>query len=128
VKYYNLNISTNETIEHYNQITDLLGVQPITIDLNPRFGTPYDLWTYQICEDETDDSVDFINIFLDLLEPKFAALKELGVKKEDILFWLYYEYDGQCAMEFHPAEMKRLGESGIHLNIDCLKKQDVSHQ
>ena len=35
-----------------------------------------------------------------------------------ILFWMLYEYDQQCSMEFHSQEMKRLGESGIHLNID----------
>ena len=29
------------------------------------------------------------------------------------------EYDQQCGMEFHPQEMVRLGQNGIHLNIDC---------
>lgn len=32
---------------------------------------------------------------------------------------MLYEYDQQFGMEFHPQEMERLGQNGIHLNIDC---------
>jgi len=41
------------------------------------------------------------------------------VARNEILFWMLYEYDQQCGMEFHPQEIIRLGQSGIHLNIDC---------
>lgn len=119
MRYYQLHIDTDGKIEKYNQISDLLEVEPKAIDFDLKIGTPYDLWTYEISEDEDDAPSHFIDAFLNLLEPKFEALNELGIKREHILFWLLYEYDSQCAMEFHPDEMKRLGESGIHLNIDC---------
>ena len=119
MKYYQLHIDTDGTIENYNQITDLLEVRPKDIHFETRFGTPYSLWIYEIGEDENDPPVDFIEVFLNLLEPKYETLKLLGVEKTNILFWLLYEYESQCAMEFHPREMKRLGENGIHLNIDC---------
>lgn len=83
---------------------------------------PYVLWTYSVDESELDEYYDFINSFLDILEPKFRDLEKLGVTKDNILFWLLYEYDQQCAMEFHPNEMVRLGQYGIHLNIDCWQK------
>lgn len=63
--------------------------------------------------------IDFINVLLDILEPNFSKLKVLGIEKHDILLWLVYEYQHQCAMSFHPEEMERLGKSGIALNIDC---------
>lgn len=30
--------------------------------------------------------------------------------------------DQQCGMEFHPQQIKRLGESGIVMCIDCYQK------
>jgi len=75
-------------------------------------------------EDDEAPYFDFINVFLDALEPKIDELLKLGVTKDDITFWLLYEYDQQCGMEFHPQEMKRLGESGIVLCIDCWQTKD----
>ncbi len=119
MKYHHLNISTDGTIETYNKITRLLNLKPKEIDKEFKFGEPYSIWTYEVETRDEDDYFDFINKFLDILEPKFGDLEKIGVTKNDILFWLLYEYDQQCAMEFHPQEMKRLGVSGIHLNIDC---------
>lgn len=84
------------------------------------------MWFYRVTEDEEGPSFDFINNFLDIIEPNYTELTKLGVTKDDILFWLVYEYDQQCAMEFHPQEMKRLGESGIGLNIDCHQRKITS--
>jgi hypothetical protein len=53
-----------------------------------------------VTETDTDPYFDFINSFLDLLEPKFADLEKLGVTKDKILFWLLYEYDQQCGWNF----------------------------
>lgn len=50
------------------------------------------------------------------------ALDAINISSADILFWLVYGYQAQCAMEFHPMELLRLGESGIHLNIDCFEE------
>jgi len=119
MKYHRLYIDTNGTIEIYNQITKVLGVQPTTFPPNKWNPNPFLLWAYCVDVHEEASSFDFINVFLDILEPKFNALELLGITKENILFWLVYKYDKQCAMEFHPQEMKRLGESGIALNIDC---------
>lgn len=77
------------------------------------------MWTYTVDTDDEEPYFDFINKFLDILEPKFNELNELGIDKSNITFWLLYEYDQQCGLEFHPQEMKRLGESGIVLCIDC---------
>src|SRR5437764_1964480 len=115
MKYHRLHIDTDGTIETYDKITNLLGIEPSAIDKNSKFWQPYDLWTYEVDTNDEDDYFDFINKFLDIIEPKFSDLENLGVTRDKILFWLHYEYDQQCAMEFHPQEMKRLGESGIHL-------------
>ncbi len=119
MKYHRLHIDTDGTVDTYNKITQLLGLQPTPVDTESKFANAYSLWTYEVDTDQDDDYFDFINKFLDILDPKFADLEKLGVTKENILFWLLYEYDQQCAMEFHPQEMARLGQSGIHLNIDC---------
>ena len=119
MKIYRLHIDTDGTIENYKNITEVLAVEPRPIDHESKFGSSYDLWTYEVEEKDQDEYFDFINKFLDLLEPKFSDLESIGVTKDKILFWLLYEYDQQCGMAFHPDEMKRLGKNGIHLNIDC---------
>lgn len=117
MKYYQLFIDTDNNSETYNSLTKLLGLQPTEKDKNSK--DRYSSWMYMVAESDNDRSFDFINAFLDILEPKFVALEKLGVPKDKILFWMLYEYDQQCGMEFHPQEMMRLGQSGIHLNIDC---------
>ena len=79
------------------------------------------IWTYAFDEEYEAPNYDFINQFLNIIEPHFIELQNIGINKQDILIWLNYEYDQQCAMEFHPEEMKRLGESGIVMNIDCFQ-------
>ncbi|MCW3073895.1 MAG: hypothetical protein JWP69_964 [Flaviaesturariibacter sp.] len=117
MKYYKLNIHTDKTIETYNEITNLLGVQPKPVEQDS--GLTYSIWTFEVEEDNEGPYYHFINRFLDIIEPRFEDLQKLGVEKSNITFWMLYEYDQQCAMEFHPQEMKRLGDSGIVLCIDC---------
>jgi hypothetical protein len=119
MKYHQLHIDTDGTADNYNEISILLGVQPTEFHKNKLNDNPFVTWTYTVNVGEEEPYYDFINKFLDILEPKFADLEKIGVTKDNILFWLLYEFDQQCGMEFHPQEMKRLGESGIHLNIDC---------
>lgn len=119
MKYYQLFINTVNGSETFNAITNLLGLQPTETEKDKLSEDRYSTWMYMVTEAEEDPYFDFINCFLDVLEPKFVELEKIGVAKDDILFWLLYEYDQQCAMEFHPKEMIRLGQSGIHLNIDC---------
>lgn len=119
MKYYQLFIDTDNNSETYNSVTELLGLQPTKDEKDKISKDRYSTWMYIVTELETDPSFDFINNFLDILEPKFADLEKLGVTRDKILFWMLYEYDQQCGMEFHPQEMVRLGQSGIYLNIDC---------
>jgi len=122
MNYYRLHITTDGTADNYNEISKVLGIQPTDFPKGKFNKNPFDLWTY--CVDETDDGpyYDFINKFLDILDPKFADLEKLGVTRDKITFWRVYEYDQQCGMEYHPQEMKRLGESGIVMCIDCYQK------
>ncbi|GAA3768511.1 hypothetical protein [Flavobacterium ginsengiterrae] len=118
MKFHNLYIDTNNSLEIYQKITDLLGVEPSEKEEG------FDIWTYQIVTDENDKYFDFINVFLDILEPNFEKLNDLNISKDDIMIWLFYEYNQQCSVSFSPQEMKRLGESGIAFNIDCIKQND----
>lgn len=111
MKYHSINIYTDDTVETYDKITSLLGVQPVEVDLNSKFRSAYSLWTYEVATAEEDPYFDFINNFLDILEAKFADLEKFGVERKHITFWLLYEYDQQCGLEFHSPEMKRLGNA-----------------
>ena len=112
---YRLQVSTNFTPELYNAVTDLLGLIP------DAFEAPYEnqIWIYTKEVKESEPGFDFINEFLDIIEPKFSKLEELGIKRNDILIWKLYGYDQQCNMEFDPQRMKRLGDNGITLCISC---------
>jgi hypothetical protein len=127
MKFQNIYIHTNSSVEKYNKITEILNVKPTdfyektkSIYVNNDY---FDVWTYQIISNEEEEYFDFINEFLDLLEPKFDELSKVGILKSDITFWLFYEYDQQCSLSYNSQEMKRLGESGIGFNIDCMIKK-----
>lgn len=119
MKYYRLDISSDS--KTYPLISEILGVTPLEFDTTSE---NYNLWCYGVEENEEDETpyLDFINLFLDILEPKFTELQNIGIQREDITIWKIYVYDMQCAMEFTPQEMKRLGENGITLCIDCFQK------
>jgi hypothetical protein len=125
MKYYRLYITTTNNFEIYSKITEILGVKPIELETEKNSTDLYNLWTYSIDEEDEAPYYDFINNFLDIVEPKFTELKKIGIKKKHITFWMNYEYDQQCGMEFHPKEMKRLGKSGIIMCIDCWQKGGV---
>ena len=126
MKYYNLYIDFEPNWETYNKVTEIIKRTP-----NKHEKTKFDktdepsIWWLQLVEDEEKDNrIDFINIFLDLLEPNFDHLEKLGIKKENILIWLIYEYEHQCALGFNPKELERLGSNGIALNIDCHEREN----
>jgi hypothetical protein len=126
MKYYRLFINTDNKLETFDKLTEVLGYQPTIFENTKRPDDKYSIWTYCVDENEEDSkpSFDFINKFLDIIEPKFRELENLGIKKSDITFWLNYEYFRQCSLEFHPQEMKRLGESEIALCIDCFERKE----
>ncbi len=117
-------IDTGNSEKNYHQLTAILGVIPTTFNAKKNSVETFSTWTYCVDTKEEDPYFDFINIFLDLLDPNFTKLSEIGIEKNAISFWHLYEYDQQCSMEFNPQEMKRLGESGITLCIDCWQKSE----
>jgi len=114
-----LKISFPPSIETYNSITELLAKKPRDKDFNNFPNQIPSTWTYEVITKEEYPYFDFINNFLDILESKYVKLAELGVQRDDITIWNYYEYDGQCNMEYDPNRLKRLGENGITLCITC---------
>lgn len=122
MKIYWLHINTNNE-QTYNAVSTIMKVEPEPNEESWFNKNLYQTWSYKAVETEDDPVCDFIECFLNLLEDKYEVLAKHGIKRTDILFWLVYEYDQQCAMEFHPQQMKRLGENGIILNIDCHAKE-----
>ena len=112
MNWYRLQINCASNV--YDKLTKILNVEP----LNPHKNS---FWIYEL-EEKDNQNIDFINIFLNILEPNFSKLEEINIKKEDITIWRIYKYESQCAMEFSPQEMKRLGDSGITFCIDCFQK------
>ena len=120
MKYYNLHIDFEPSWDTYNQVTELLGVTP-----QKHEKTKFDesdepsIWTYQIEREDEQEYLDFINLFVDMVEPQLEALLKLGIDRDNILIWLVYVYTEQCALGFSPSELKRIGDAGISFNIDC---------
>jgi hypothetical protein len=68
---------------------------------------------------DSDDAPSFVDKFIDLLDGKFELLAEIDVMRSDIVFWQYYEYNGQCNLELTPKQLKKLGDNEIRLCIIC---------
>ena len=101
----------------YDKISKILKVFPDEFDSDSVHN--YNSWIYSVEKSDEDIYFDFVNKFLEILEPNFSALENLDIKKSDISFWHLYGYDQQCNMEFSPNNLKRLGENGITLCISC---------
>ena len=116
--YYNLYIATNNTEAQYQRITQILGVTPKSSEGERN---PFDTWHYQIAK-PYNDKFDFINAFMDIVEPKLAALHAIGIHGDDIHIWLVCELQPHdiCALGFNPQEMQRISQHGISLSIDCI--------
>ena len=117
--YDKLQIDFDPSVDTFNKVTTILGIQPSDKDF---YGFPNNIpafWTYEVIDDSPDEYFDFINVFLDILETKYADLEKLNITRENISIWLFYEYDQQCNMEFDPARLKRLGDNGITFCISC---------
>jgi len=124
MKYYNLYIHFEPSWDTYNRITEIIGQQPQEYKQShfEKSNIP-STWWIQLNQDEEDSPIDFINVFMDLLEPNFEKLNEIGIRNNDIVIWLVYEYDKQCSMEFDSEELERIGRNSITLCIDCLERK-----
>lgn len=102
-----INCNSNQS----EDVTNLLSVIP-TKSTNNR-------WEFEIVQDNKSNYIDYIQIFIDMLENKYNKLEKIGVTRESIVIWIYYEYDQQCNMEFSPDSLKKIGSNGISLCISC---------
>ncbi|MFD2720777.1 hypothetical protein ACFST9_18795 [Hymenobacter monticola] len=123
MKYHHLSIFGDNTAETYQAITKILGVAPLEDEGRAFSKSEYSVWTYAVGTEDNQPYFDFINVFLDLLETKFDALEKLGIFRDNITFWLLYNYEHQCSLGFNAQELLRLGASGIALNIDCWEEK-----
>lgn len=126
MKYHRLFIGYDKPgFETFDAITQLLGVAPEPW-VKRWFGSKKPAsWSYLVVSDDKAPYFDFINVFLDLLEPKLDALLQLGIEKESISLSLTYLYTHQCALGFNAEEMLRLGRSGFTLSIDCYEEKET---
>lgn len=105
-------IAPNNTIAE--EIYNLIGIRKAVVD-------EY-IWSYIITEEEKDSPVEFINVFTNIIHKNKNQLKTIGVEKENITIWLYYEYDVQCNIELRPDELKKLSEAEVPFCISCWQK------
>lgn len=105
--FFSLEILANS--EQVDKITQILSVEP---------NYPQVAWGYKLIVKD-NVYINFIDYFLSLLEGKYDELQHIGINKENISFWMIYEYEEQCNMEFTPNDMKKLGDNGITLCISC---------
>ena len=129
MKYQNLYIDFEPSWDTYNQVTAIIGQTPKAYEQSwHEKNKEPSTWCLQIIEDEEKGIYnDFINIFMDLLEPNFDRLKKIGIDKENILIWLVYEFENQCALGFSPNDLERIGRNGIAFNIDCHERKKTQH-
>jgi hypothetical protein len=93
-----------------NSVSNILGKQP-------NEDEPY--WEISIVQDNSSGPIHYIDEFISILNGKYDSLSELGIRREDISVWRYYEYDQECNMEISPREMKLLSDNGIILCMSC---------
>ena len=113
---YSLKIVAPKLLD--KEISQILEVEP---------NVPIGNWEYEIIEKDTDPPVDFIQVFMEILEPRIDRLLELGITRDDISVWLLYEYEDQCNMEFSPAQMSRLAQNEITLCISCYQMESEEY-
>lgn len=117
---YNLRIIVDSN--KYPLLTTILGVEPTPKSrANKRLTTNTATWELVISE-YSQLYAEAIDYFLNLLRDKAAQLEQIGVSCDSTTIWYLYEYEGQCNMEFHPIDLKRMGDLGITLCISCWEK------
>jgi hypothetical protein len=113
MKYsYILRINCNNNLSE--EITRLLKVKPTQ--------STFKRWELEIVQDCDSEYIDYVKNFLDILEDKYDQLEQIGISRDSIEIWIYYEYDQQCNMEFSPDDLKKIGNNGISLCISCWQK------
>jgi len=105
---YQLRINVDK--KYYEIVTSILELE----NVNYKRG-----WSFDIILENEPTYYNVFDKFLNILQNKYEQLLELGIKKNDISFWLIYGYNNQCNMEFSSVQLKRIGENEITLCISC---------
>ena len=105
---YVLEIQTNKNINQYLFTNDFINKK--------------NYWYYKISRQILDsngitDICLFTNKYLE-------RLLKLGIKKDDISFWIYYEYTEECILNFFSRDLKKLANFNFNVCINCWKKSD----
>lgn len=110
--FYEIRILNTSCIQ-IDQIDRILGVKS-----SYRTG----MWRYELTglPDDCQDLV--IDQFLALINGKYNQLESIGISRDSITFWLLFEYDQECNLEFNPKELEKIGKEGIALCVSCWKK------
>ena len=74
-------------------------------------------WAYSFNEKEAN----YMNI-LDNIVTNISYLNKIENLTDKIEFWIYYEYENQCNLEFDPDLLQKLGNIGCTLCISCWNK------
>lgn len=129
MKYHRISIGYDTpSFVTFDAITQLLGVSPEPWRRYWFSPEAPNGWSYLVTSEDEAPYFDFINAFLDLLEPKLDSLQLLGIEKGNISLSLTYLYSHQCSLAFDAQEMLRLGRSGIGLSIDCYEEKNNAEQ
>jgi hypothetical protein len=123
--YYRLDINTNSSKQSYKFVTKLLGKNPSETKSKINKNQEFNVWSLEEVSLEGDEYIDYFSEFLMLLEGKYKGLEELGITRNDISFWLLYEYDEQCNLEFPAEKLEKIGKEGISICISCWQKREL---
>jgi hypothetical protein len=96
------------------------------LDVPSTFGFD-DWWGIELVQN-AGEYVDFVDVFLGILEGKYDALKAMGIERNNIWILVTYEFNGQCNAEMSPGQLERLGRNGITLAISCWENPDLDPQ
>ncbi len=110
--YYSLRIDISEKCQII-EISDILGIAP---------NCPSVDWGFEILQEDNDIPVNYIDVFLSILEGKYKELEKNNIFRKDISIWVLYEYSEQCNIEFTPNELYKIGEAEITFCISCWQK------
>lgn len=125
--YNKLQINFEPSVETYNTITEIIGINPSKGEDSKLQNDIPCSWNYEITTNEEDQYFDFINNFLDMLESKYESLAKLKIQRSNISIWLLYEYQQQCNIEFDPIRMKRLGKPTVIKNFNSRSKTNANN-
>ena len=78
-------------------------------------------WELTIDEDSPHFN-DALVYLTNLVSVNIEKLENLKISKDEITIWLFFEYESQCNMEFHPYQLKKLIELDSVFCISCWEK------